>query len=80
MKKVILIAFLGMFVFAAATSFAVTVNTQTTAPIAQFDDDPNSEEKTECDAEKKKECEKKCDKTCEKKCCKAEKHSCSGDK
>ncbi|MBN1952000.1 MAG: hypothetical protein JW801_12430 [Bacteroidales bacterium] len=76
MKKIILIAFLGLFVFAAAASFANGVNALNTNPIVQTDDDPTQKEKAESE-EQQSECQKKCEKSCENKCCKKENSSCS---
>ena len=78
MKKVFLIAVLGLFIFASASTFANSVNDISVTPVVQTDDDP--EEKKSEESDEKESCdksEKKCDKSCEKKCCKKEKSSCS---
>lgn len=77
MKKLFLIAVLGLFVFASANTFANSTTNISITPVVQTDDDPEATKTEESEeASEAKKCEKKCDKSCEKKCCKKDKSSC----
>ena len=78
MKKVILIAVLGIFMFASASTFANSITSISTTPVVQIDDDPEAtKSEASGEAESSEKSDKKCDKSGEKKSCEKEKSSCS---